>query len=498
VLDLTLPKCKRRVTLRWAATALAAAAGTITASGCNRAGRGAGAATLSDVLPVPQAGVTRLSFQANTQGLVSWNADTQRVFQEFVDQNFNLNPHYRGLWATAYPWGNASQQITADIGGSGYVDVWHFCCGDVPAAIRSGFAHPLNDLLKRDNISLDNWSKGHIEGDSLAGTLYGLPSYDGTMTIVYRQDLLDELGVPYPDPDWTGEEARRIWERCTGTNKQGQHRYGVNLYYNQAQLNWWLYGWGAREMNAAQDRATMASPEGVACFRYLQNLFTSGIAPPRDTRGLENLTNETAVFQMAHSAYIINAAVQLGNKYKWDFLPNPIWSANRACLETIDCYMLNTATKNIEAAWELMKWLNLGTPQGDGTYDYAWPKFQIRINLITPSLIHLWDYWETTVRQVAPTLQGRALHWWADAAIQGYARPQLFYAYDYGTAMNIEWDWMSQIASGQISPEEALRQMQGQVNALEEEAKAIAQQAPAIAQRFPTAGKDMAAVPLGV
>ena len=489
---------RRRAALR-AAAAVAAVTGPGIAllAACGRAASASGSSTSqAGALPVPQAGVTKLTFQANTQGLVSWNKTTQAVYQEFVDKNFNQNPLYKGLWATAYPWGGGSTQIADDIAGSGYQDLWELCCSDVPNAIHSGFAKPLNDLLRQDNISVNNWSKGHIEADSLAGTLYGLPSYDGTMTTIYRQDILDQLGLSYPAPTWNYLDAQRIWEQTTGTNKNGQHRYGAHVYYEQEDIDWWLHGWGAQEMNAAQDQATMASAAGVACYSFLQQLFTSNVISTG--RGVKNLISEAAVFVMAHSAYVINAAVELGTKYKWDFLPNPHWPVHRACMETIDCYMFNNASKHPNEAWELMKWLNLGVPKGDGTFDPLWPKFQIQINLITPSLVNLWDYWTTTVVKVAPSLKGKALQYWSEPAIQGYARPQLFYVYDWANAMNVEQNWIEQIRSGKVSASVGLRQMEAQVNAVEAIGKSSVAKAASLSKAFPVVGKAEAAMPTGI
>ena len=494
-------RATRRATLRTAATVTAGGVGAAVLAACGKtAGTGAaGTGAAAGVLPVPQSGVTQITFQPNTQGTVSYNKTTQTLMQQFVDQNFNTNPAYKGIWAIVQgPWGNVSGQIADDIAGTGYTDIWETCCGDIPAAERSGFAQPLDDLLKQDNIPKTWWSAGHILADSLAGTLYGLPSYDGTECITYRQDILDQLGLPYPDPTWDYKSAATLWASCTGKNSSGSHRAGVNLYWNgnQENLDWWLKGWGASEMNAAQTQATMNTPQGADALAYGTQMLLDGVAI--NTRGIHLLTSEQCVFAMLHSAYVVNAAQELGTKYKWDFLPNPTWPAGPSSFTTIDCNMLNAATKNQSAAWEVFKWLNLGTQSGDGTYDYAWPKFQIQINLITPSLIALWDYWQTTVQAVAPPLKGKALQWWADPSIKGYGYPQLFYQYNYSQASTIEGNWVAEILSGKVTPQVGLAQMEQQVNATEAAGQSEAQSAAAAGKKFPTNGPAMAGMPAGI
>ncbi len=490
----------RRGTLRTAAAAAAAGIGGAVLAACGKTTSAAGAlGSTAGVGTTPAAGAVKITFQPNTQGKVAYNKTSAALFQQFVDENFNSNSKYKGIYAVVQgPWGNASTQVADDIAGSGYTDIWELCCTDIPLVERSGFAMPLNNLLKRDNIPTSNWSAGHILADSLAGTIYGLPSYDGTQCITYRQDLLDQLGIAYPDPAWDYTTATNIWTQCTGKTTKGTPRAGVNLYWNgnQENFDWWLRGWGAQEMNAAQDQATMDSPQAAECLAYGAGLLKQGIAI--NSRGISLLTSEQCVFAMLHSAYVINAAEELGTQYKWDFLPNPTWPAGKASFTTIDANVMNAATNHPNEAWEVFKWLNLGTQAGNGTYDYAWPKFQIQINLITPSLVALWDYWETTVQSVAPPLKGKSLKYWADPSIKGYGYPELFFLYDYNQAYNIESNWLGQALASTVSPQVALQQMQQQINTMESLGASQQQQASSAAKAFPTKGPAMAGVPAGI
>jgi ABC-type glycerol-3-phosphate transport system substrate-binding protein len=282
--------------------------------------------------------------------------------------------------------------------------------------------------------------------------------------IFYRQDILDQLGLAYPDPNWTYADAARIWQAATGQNQDGTHRAGASFYWHSEALPFWLAGWGAQYMNAAQDRATMASAEGGAAVSYVEDLFKAGAAIDGEQNPLL-LPRAQAVFAQYHSAHVINIGVgNLGNRYKWDLLPNPVWPRGRTTFVTIDCYMLNARTKHQSEAWTLLKWIS----GAEG--DLAWPKFQIQISLVTPSLISLWDYWEKTIVQVAPVLEGKALHWFYDAAKNGYDYPQLFFRYNPLSADALVNTWLGDIGAGKVGVRLGLQQMQNQVNALEQTA----------------------------
>jgi len=442
--------------------------------------------------PQAQAGVIQLRFQANNQG-VPWNASTISLYQQFVDENFNALPQYKGLHATVdtNQWGNASGQIADVLAGTGYDDVVMVCCNDVPTLMNKGFLSPLTPLLQRDNISTTIWNQGHLAADSYNGTVYGMPAYDGTTVVFYRQDILDQMGLAYPDPTWNYQQAQQIWTSSTGKKKgSSAHQYGVSLYWSAAyeQMNWWYHGWGASPMSADRTRATMFSTQGVACVNYAINMVQHQIATNRSD--IPSLAAGDFVFEMGHSDHLFPAAELLGIRYKWDILPMPTWPVAKSTFNTIDMYGLMKASKHQDPAWELLKWIQLGASKG-GTYDYSWPKFQIKASLVTPSILSLWDYWETTVKQVAPVLATKSIQWYKDAAVNNYAYPGYYFANAPVTAAGIMSNWFGQIWAGKIPVEIGLQQMENQINATESLEAATAAQGSGATSLWPVAGAQL-------
>lgn len=459
-----------------------------------------GNSSSSAAAPVILPGTIVLMFQANVQGAVPWDKTTIALYQNFVDQAFNSNPQYKGIYAKVDPqhWGNATGQIAASIAGSGYDDVIMVCCNDVPTLMNYGYLAPLSPLLKQDNIPTSIWNQGHLAADSYNGTIYGMPAYDGTTVVYYRQDILDQLGLAYPDPTWDYKQAQQLWTACSGTiSGTNKHRYGVSLYWSAAyeQMNWWYHGWGTSPYSPDRTKATMYSPEGIAAVTYAINMVQNNVATNRSD--IPSLAAGDFAFEMGHSDHLIGAATQLGTKYKWDILPMPQWPVAKATFNTIDMYGLNNATKHPKEAWELLKWIQLGAPQGS-SYDYSWPKFQIQTNLITPSILSLWTYWETEVKQVAPPLANKAINWYADAAINNYAYPGYYFQNNPVGAANIMQNWFNQIWAGQISVTQGLQQMENQINAAEAAASTENAAAATAQKLFPAKGAAIAQVQAGL
>ena len=410
----------------------------------------------------PQTASTAIAlvFQTNIP-LNFWNPTTQHIFQQFIDAHFNAQ--HRGLRAVIFPggWGDTQPQIVATLAGKGYADIFMQCCASLPTMEQAGIVAPLDALLQQDNIPRTLWVREHLRAATYAGHLYGLPAYDATHCIFYRQDMLDQLGLSYPDPSWTAAEAARLWTAASGTNRDGSHRAGMSFYWGSGWMPFWLRGWGASYASPDQTRATMDTAQGRAAVGYFVGLVHSGVAIP----GQQNpqlLPSAKAVFAEYHSAHILDVGVQiLGNNFKWNILPMPRWPARRATGGGNSSYMLNRDARHRVAAWTLLKWLT-----GAGG-DMSWPKFQIQISLVTPALLNLWDYWQTAVVRTAPVLKGKDIHWFAAPALQDYEYSQVFYRYQPLAADDDVNTWLNAITSGHVDVTLGLKQMQGQVNALE-------------------------------
>jgi len=113
--------------------------------------------------------------------------------------------------------------VAAVLAGDG-PDVWQ---GGMSGAYRSGnVAANLQPYLQRDNIPLSTWSPGQMRRLVTPEGVWGLPTYVHVDIQAVNLDKLDVLGLKYPDPDWTYQEAERYY-RATTYIHNGQRNYGL-------------------------------------------------------------------------------------------------------------------------------------------------------------------------------------------------------------------------------------------------------------------------------
>jgi multiple sugar transport system substrate-binding protein len=65
---------------------------------------------------------------------------------------------------------------------------------------------PLDDLVQRDGIDVEDYYPVGLQAYTYHEKLYGIPLRGSTITCFYNMDLFDQYGVAYPTDDWTWEE----------------------------------------------------------------------------------------------------------------------------------------------------------------------------------------------------------------------------------------------------------------------------------------------------
>ena len=450
----------------------AAGAGATVLGGC-ATGR-AGAA------PTAQSTAIELSFSPYWVNQAPWNPTAIRLIEQFIAAHFRPGHNTKiRVKVASRTEGQAASQITAAIAGTGFADVFNDCCLDLPTWMDSGLLLPLDALLRRDNIPTSRWSAGRIAGLTLRGQLLGLPVYDGPEVMVYRQDMLDGFGLQYPDPAWNYPQAEALWRSCA--RQQGGHRvYGASLDNFYVNIDYLMHGFGGSTFNADHTRCTLDQPACVRAGQWLFGLIDAGVvSPTRDS--VAGLVSGRDVFSVCGGWNIFAEATMLGSKFKWNILPQPSWPVRPAVMVNSDFYAIDARTHHAEASWQLLRWV---AAEPDFT------RFTMRTTLIQPALTALWSEWESIAQQAAPTLKGKNLQYYREAAVGGSEVPQSFFLYDGAQAAAALGSWWSKIQAHTVSVQAGFTQAASQINAMERAGQATPQ--PSLHQKLQTYRREQA------
>ena len=379
---------------------------------------------------------------------------------------------------SAGPMINTGNTISAILAGTG-PDV--FPDNTVAPYVSQNLVLDLAPYMRQDNISPDIFATSQMEKfTTREGKIFMLPSYIGATAYLVNLDIVDQLGLTYPDPDWTWLEWTTFFRQVARKTTRGQ-LYATTLFdAYTAPSAFYFHGFGASFVDPNDPaRCGLDVPGGVQCASWVYELLHDNLAFFADggqTHTLQVFAQGLLVVPTVWQPMLFRW-VPLLRAMKWDFYPLPKWPVQPATFCNSDFWAIKADTKVPEAAWELVKWL---------TTDGAYSRMLMHLALVPPNLKSLWPEWEYVAQAVAPPLRGKRLGVFGQYILTNYAFPGRDFAYENETARSLLAAGLQQIWSGQVTPELGVRLTAQRVNAFEAAAAAMSQPLPpGIIDQFP-------------
>ena len=323
--------------------------------------------------------------------------------------------------------------------------------------LEAGAVLDLAGYLRQDNVSLGLWSPGQVRAMRVGGGVFFLPCYIHVDAMAINLDALDTLGLKYPAPDWSYEDAARLFTAAT-RHKAGQTSPGVHLHFSgnslgvpQADLSTYLlHGFGGSLMDASRTRCTLGDAASVAAVQWADQLYWSGAA------GGTSKDLAHTPFQEIGSNALLAELQTWGTAFRWTYFPVPRYPAGRSSFEATDYHAVSAGTRNPEAAWQLIRFLSA---------DPWWSRWAMTHVLRTPSLVSLWEEYVARVEAVAPLARGKGLKWFIEAARHWGVANRVF-RYQEVEAVTIANTALAQAFTHQQSVSTALRDAARRIDAL--------------------------------
>ena len=214
---------------------------------------------------------------------------------------------------------------------------------------------PLNELMERDGVRVEDFHPALIEACSHNGVIYCLPQEISPIVVYYNVDWFNRLGVPRVSDDWTFEEFREIAKRVA-------HGDGPSRRYAYVNWFWWgafmpfIYSNGG-EVFTRDRRAQFSSPEVVDALQFLIDLVHV------DQVAVNPHAYEGPWFlEEGYAMYSAGVWDLPGYRYthppsfEWDIALHPANVRQQTIAATLN-YGISAQTKHPEEAWELLKFL---------------------------------------------------------------------------------------------------------------------------------------------
>lgn len=296
-------------------------------------------------------------------------------FNQYVDDVFKqMYPNIK-LEVTQIPWENARAKQQALLL-SNDVDILYTGGAFAYQFYQQGLLRDLDDLIEGDpNFDPSIYLEGLFQNAYSTRSpdkahQFGIPSVLGKRMIVYDKKIFDDWGVEYLSENPTPEEVLEKAKQMTGTNPvTGEQNHGLwfsGNALNQSTFVALTYAFGAKGgegtlADLSGIKWQINTPEMVKVFEWLEE--ASKLAPPAfingqgaENFGLENNNIAIAIDSTgggAFSEYQASGNTELLER----FIPVLNLGPNGEGWVATDPFVMAKNVENVEAAWEVMKFL---------------------------------------------------------------------------------------------------------------------------------------------
>lgn len=228
----------------------------------------------------------------------------------------------------------------------------------------------ITDLIKRDNINLDLYYGAGLVENSYKGRYYGLPWGTAPCYIAVNLKMFKDAGIPLPSYNWTWDDFVNINKKLSKT-----YQYAYAAPFEMEDLLPFVWGAGVDLFDKSRQKFTLNRPVAIERIQQLADMMKEGIianpalvAGSQDTRRLRWIVNNEVA--MVYAAAIEVLTLQSFEGFEFEVLPFPGGPVSeRTTIYKSNILGINSKTKNLEAAWEFLKFLR--TPEGTGEKLYC-------------------------------------------------------------------------------------------------------------------------------
>ena len=168
---------------------------------------------------------------------------TTQMLEKFQEENPDIEvvmdySDWDGYWT----------KLPAQVAGGQTPDVFQMDYAKLAQYVENGVMAPLDDYVANGSLDLSNVAQSVIDSGSIDGKLYAVSTGTNAPVMLYRKDILDDLGIEMPMNPTMSEYtdiSKKVYEAtglrdtfvtsCSADNLRFRLRnYGMNLYNDDA------------------------------------------------------------------------------------------------------------------------------------------------------------------------------------------------------------------------------------------------------------------------
>ena len=268
------------------------------------------------------------------------------------------------------PWDTYWTKIQTQIAGGQVPDVIDMSAFYVVVlAFRNGLLN-IDPLIERDSFPIGDfyptsvetfrWQYGQIRVGE--GPLWAMPesAQCGDM-FYYNKSIFDKEGIPYPDDSWDWDKLLAVAKALTKTASDGTTEQWGLIVPADARMIWWPYTWqaGGEQFDDEMKNSLAESEPSVTALQRVVDYFqVDKVCPlPGSMQMHPFMSGKVA---MCYDGYwMATMTFTEITEFGWDVAAPPKGPVKRQIGLGCDAWSIMSGSKNIDAAWEFLKWASI-------------------------------------------------------------------------------------------------------------------------------------------
>jgi len=295
-----------------------------------------------------------------TLKIMTWNNNPEgtKKEQEIFDSFTEKNPHIK-IEQVSATYDEYNERVLTMAAGGNLADLVWVQPVSFGTLAENGILMDLTDNM--EDVDVAEFQPGILELGQVNDTQYGMIRDRSTVQMGYNKDLFDEMGVDYPEDDWTIDEFLDITQQLTVTEGGRTTQFGIENFY----LKELLLSYGTYILDPETEKVTIDSAEAINAINFSQDLINEYNVQPTgaQSEGISNLfLSGVAAMRMTGPWDWVE--YETNGDFEFDVVPLPI--ANDTGTLSPASYLpigLNADSKYPEEAWDLLKYLTYGEGQ---------------------------------------------------------------------------------------------------------------------------------------
>ena len=221
-------------------------------------------------------------------------------------------------------------------------------------AVDNELIQPLDDIVADDDYLSelkDEYAESLLEGFSVDGKLYGLPSGTQTMVMYYNKHMFVDAGLAYPQDGWTWDDFYSMAKQLT---KDDGSVYGYGLSSAYFQLTPWWTSNGAY-LTDDDGNPTVNSEGMVEAVDFLKKLVDEKITPDPISSDVYTMFSSNQLAMVGAGRWQLNAWEDAGlTNADFDCVQWPV-NKEESSVYGGSAWCIGTGTENQDLAIDLLK-----------------------------------------------------------------------------------------------------------------------------------------------